>query len=132
MRIELETKALMYIQQQIIEKKIVLVTSVIMDFENKDNPFPVGAFVIDEFLKSIKKKEFVRNVKGYVDVNEDVIRIAQELSSQGIRTKDAAHIACAVYADCDYFVSTDDRVLKYKTHKVRFIDPTDFIMMKGN
>jgi len=132
MRIELEIKALLYIQQQIIKKEIVLVSSVILDFENNDNPYRIGGLVIKEFLRIIKGKEYVRNVKGYVDVNEDVIRIAKEISATGIRAKDAAHIACAIYADCDYFVSTDDMVLKYKHPKIRFIDPTDFIMMKGN
>jgi len=37
LRIELETKAKLYIQQQIIEKKIILATSVILEFENNDN-----------------------------------------------------------------------------------------------
>lgn len=40
---------------------------------------------------------------------------------------DAYHVACAILAESDYFLTTDDRLLKYKTDKVQIIDPTEFI-----
>jgi len=44
-----------------------------------------------------------------------------------ITRADSLHIACAIYAKCDYFISTDDRILKYKDNKIMIIDPIDFI-----
>jgi hypothetical protein len=44
-----------------------------------------------------------------------------------LREKYALHIACAVYANYDYFISTDDRILKYETDMINIIDPIDFI-----
>jgi len=56
-----------------------------------------------------------------------IFRKAKEIKSSGLKEKDALHIACAVYANCDYFISTDDRILKYETDLINIIDPIDFI-----
>jgi len=51
----------------------------------------------------------------------------------GIKEKDALHVACAIHASCDYFLTTDDRLLKYKTDKIKFANPVQFISeMEGN
>jgi predicted nucleic acid-binding protein len=42
---------------------------------------------------------------------------------------DSLHIACAIFAKADFFLTTDDKVLKKSnsiTH-VKIIDPIDFI-----
>ncbi len=54
-------------------------------------------------------------------------RIAEGIISTGAKTVDAYHVACAILAESDYFLTTDDRLLKYKTDKVQIIDPTEFI-----
>ena len=33
---------------------------------------------------------------------------AQKLTEEGIKAKDALHIACAIYAIAEYFLTTDD------------------------
>ena len=45
----------------------------------------------------------------------------------GIKMKDAYHVACAVYSFCDYFLTTDDRLLKYYTNEIQMLNPIDFI-----
>jgi predicted nucleic acid-binding protein len=45
----------------------------------------------------------------------------------GIKHKDAIHLATAIIAEADYFISTDKRVLKYKSEKIRTINPIEFI-----
>ena len=122
LRIELETKAKLSIQQQVIEDKVILVSSLILEFETNDNPYHIRRRVI---------KDFLGNAKEYVDNNEVVVNTAKEIRSTGIKTKDAAHVASAIYAGCDYFISTDDRLLKYKDDRIRLINPIDFIMMEG-
>ena len=45
----------------------------------------------------------------------------------GIKMKDAYHIACAIHSRCDYFLTTDDRLLKYHTNEIQMLNPIDFI-----
>ena len=45
-----------------------------------------------------------------------------------IETRDAIHIAAAIYAECDVFLSTDIRALKYKTDEIRLMNPVEFFI----
>ena len=45
----------------------------------------------------------------------------------GFKVKDAFHVACAIYSSCDYFLTTDDRLLKYCTKEIQMLNPIDFI-----
>ena len=45
--------------------------------------------------------------------------------------KDATHIACAVYAKCDYLLTTDIRLIKrYKGEEIKILNPVDFIQLE--
>jgi len=122
LRIELETKAKLHIQQQVVEKEILLVSSDILEFENKDNPY---------LLRKSAIKSFLKNASEYVDMSEEIINSAREINQKGIKIKDASHLACAIFAQCDYFLTTDDKLLKYKNDKIRILNPIDFIMIRG-
>lgn len=79
-------------------------------------------------MKTIRS--FVKeNVTTYIDVDraEEVKEIAEEIIATGVKTADAYHVACAVLAESDYFLTTDDRLLRYKTNKLHIMDPTEFI-----
>lgn len=41
--------------------------------------------------------------------------------------KTAYHAACAVYLPCDCFLTTDDRLLKYKISEIQMLNLIDFI-----
>jgi len=123
LRIELETKAKLYIQQQIAENKISLVSSIIIEYENNDNPYKLRKHVISDFLQ---------HATDYVDKSNEVVTIANEISIKGIKPKDASHLACAIYAECDYFLTTDDKLLKYQDDRIITINPVDFIMLEGD
>lgn len=45
----------------------------------------------------------------------------------GVKFKDAVHVACTIYARADYFLSTDMRLLKYHTEKIKMVNPIKFI-----
>ena len=49
----------------------------------------------------------------------------------GVKSADALHTACAILSHCDYMLTTDDRLLKYKSGKIRVVNPTEFIMILG-
>ena len=53
---------------------------------------------------------------------------AEALTTKGIRTYDALHIACAVEADCDYFLTTDRKLLKLQIGDLIIKDPIGFVI----
>jgi predicted nucleic acid-binding protein len=50
---------------------------------------------------------------------------------EGIKAKDAIHIASAIVSSCQYFLTTDKRLLKYKTDKIRLMNPVEFVKEWG-
>ena len=119
LRIELETKAKLYIQHQIVEKEFKLVSSIILEFENDHNPYYIRKTVIGDFIQHAAE---------YIDETEEIVTLASEIRKSGIKPKDATHLACAIHAKCDYFITTDDKLLKYKDDRITIINPIDFIM----
>jgi predicted nucleic acid-binding protein len=69
--------------------------------------------------------------RSVVDVVETpaLLEYAKSLVVLGLRSKDALHVASAVEASCDYFVTTDDGVLRKLAQQSRIIvvDPTTFV-----
>ena len=60
--------------------------------------------------------------------DQSQLRISLETQvKSGVKTKDVYHVACAIYANCDYFFTTDDRLLKYATDEIQIVNPIDFI-----
>ena len=57
-------------------------------------------------------------------------RRANELQGIGLKPKDAAHLASAESAGCDWLLTTDDRFIKRASGNttVRVASPVDFIM----
>ena len=119
-RIRLETEAKLYIQEKIQDGALELAWSYILDYENLANPFEERRRVIQNW----KARASID-----VDANLEILTKANILREIGLRNKDALHLACSVAAKCDYFVTTDDTILR-KTisfEEVKVIDPLDFI-----
>ena len=116
-RIEIETKAKLFIQRQIVEGTIELVWSYMMDFENGNNPY-------------LEKRNAVAAWKNlaiaYVDEHEDIIQSAEKIAATGIKESDALHVAVAIAGNCGYFVTTDDRIQKYQTTQIKIVNPMEF------
>lgn len=51
---------------------------------------------------------------------------AKQIMNGGIKEYDALHIACAIIAKCDYFITTDKKVSKYKNNDIKIINPINF------
>ena len=51
----------------------------------------------------------------------------KELMNNGAKEKDAYHVASAIYAGCDYFISTDYRLLKKQFNGIRMVTPVEFV-----
>ena len=63
--------------------------------------------------------------------NEKILALTSQLKAKGLNTKDALHIACAIYAEADYFITTDDKVLNKNIEMIKVISPIDYINSKG-
>ncbi|MES9906568.1 MAG: PIN domain-containing protein, partial [Sedimenticola sp.] len=61
--------------------------------------------------------------------NEKVIGEAEMLRELGIKKIDSLHIACAIHAGANYFLTTDDGILKKAAliQGIRINDPIGFI-----
>lgn len=120
-RISLETQAKLYVQDLIKQKKLGLVTSYILWYENSQNPYETKRIAINRFMQ--------QNSIEYIDVEKaDEIKFrAEEIMKTGVKMKDAYHVACAIYSSCDCFLTTDDRLLKYHTNEIQMLNPVDFI-----
>ena len=59
--------------------------------------------------------------------------MAREIMETGVKYKDACHVASAILAECSYFISTDKRLLKYKSDVIKIVNPIEFISeMEGD
>ena len=120
LRIRLETEAKLKIQEDIRNGAFELAWSYILDYENGKNPFR-------------ERREQISKWKSYAveDVAErkGVLKVAEMLFEKGIKKIDSLHVACAIQAGVDYFLTTDDGILKKATlvQGVRVTDPIGFI-----
>lgn len=121
LRISLETQAKIQIQGMIRNGELELVSSYVLLYENSNNPHILRQNAIRSFVKDY--------VSCYINMDQadEVKKLADEIIATGIKTADAHHVACAILANSDIFLTTDDRLLKYKTERIRLLDPTDFI-----
>lgn len=60
-----------------------------------------------------------------VRLSSYILKLA--IMNTGVKFKDACHVASAIYAGCKYFISTDKRLLKYQTDRIRLVTPIEFI-----
>lgn len=127
LKIAMETQSKLYIQTLIKEKKLKLVASYMLRYECSQNPFEMRRNTIFSFLEE--------NTFGYVgdDCKEIVEKKASKIMKTGVKFKDACHVASAIYAKCEYFISTDVRLLKYHTNEIKMVTPIEFITeMEGD
>lgn len=120
-RIHLETEAKLHIQEMIKDNRLELVTSYVLDYENSKNRFLHKRQAISKFM-NVNESYYVSD-----DKSEEVIQIAKEIKQSGIKDMDALHVACAVLASCDFFITTDDRLLKYQSQEIQIVTPGEFI-----
>ncbi len=58
---------------------------------------------------------------------EKIVRLAESIMRTGVKEKDSYHVACAILADCSYFITTDDRLLKYQSEKIQLVTSGEFV-----
>lgn len=105
----LETQAKLEIQNLIRLGKYDLGVSYMLYYEVDNSPYKAQADVIRRFIQD--------HAAVYVgdEVEKEVEDKAAEIQKTGVKYKDACHVASAILSDCEYFITTDKRLLKYQT-----------------
>jgi predicted nucleic acid-binding protein len=126
MRIFLETQAKLHIQKLIYGGNLSLAVSYVSRYENRNSPHSKNRITIEKFFESATT---------FIDIDKASIieNKANEIIRCGVQAKDALHISCAIEAKCDYFITTDDDILrKYKTGDIKVCSPVEFITIWEN
>ena len=118
-----EANAKLYVQNLIKFNVVKLYYSFVSLAEIFDCPYQDKQNAILEFIGEVNG-EYIG-----ADKTTDIIQFVKEITETGIKEKDARHIVCAVYAGCDYLLTTDRRLLNYKTNKIKLINPIDFVKL---
>ena len=121
MTVELEARAKMSIQRDIKAGKYELVTSEVLTYEIQSHPIEMTRNAILAFI------EDQSSFHVGTEQDEEIDKAARKIMKTGIHYKDACHVASAIFAKCSYFLTTDKRLLKYKTDKIQMRNPIDFI-----
>lgn len=103
MRVRLETEAKLAIQAEIIDGKIELAWSYMLDFENDANPY-------QERKEGIKRWRAL--AKADTTETSKIVAAAKELYAKGFKKKDSLHLASAIALRCGIFFTTDSGILK--------------------
>ena len=117
-RIKLETDAKLYIQEEIKAHRLALAWSYMLDFENAMNPFVQKAQIQSWKMFAVKT----------IEAQEIILVTANAIQAQGLKKKDAIHLACAKAMACQYFITTDDGLLKKRKHiqGISIVNPIEF------
>mgnify|MGYP002372005249 FL=1 len=119
-KIKLEAEAKLFIQREVKEGRLKLAWSYILEFENEDNPYKERRETIESWIDL-----------AFIDVepSESILKQAEALEKKGIKADDALHIACAISAKCDYFITTDYKLIKKAVtlNQIHVMNPVDYI-----
>lgn len=118
-KIHLESQAKLYIQAKIKEGFYDLVWSYILDYENGKNPYEEKRLAIAPW-RTIASSYIAEET-------EDILTFAELLTLKGIKTYDALHISCAVSAHCEYYLTTDKKLLNTPIPEIKIVNPIVFV-----
>lgn len=121
LHVSLEAQAKIRIQEMIKNKKAELVTSYVLSYENSQNPHWERREAIRMFLR--------HNSSLYIggDRQAEAKQRADAFIMTGLKTNDAYHVSCAILGACEYFITTDYRILRLQTPEILLLNPIDFV-----
>ena len=118
--LEAETK--LFVQTRILLGNFELAWSYVMDFENSVNPY-------EERKNTIAKWRNIAIID--IGVSDEIVALGNTIMLKSIKKKDALHLACAIKAERDYFLTTDKKVLNKDLSEIIVINPLDFARKLG-
>jgi predicted nucleic acid-binding protein len=114
----LETEAKLFIQEGIKNETFELVWSYILDLENNANPYA-------------RRKKSVQAWKRFavsdVEESEALLAIMETIEKRNVKPMDALHLATAVIAEADFFITADKAILNKPIMEISVVSPERFI-----
>lgn len=117
-KIRLETIGAFFIFELIERRKIRLVNSSVIEYENSKNPF---------FERKIWITSYLSKASYHQKINLRIKERAQDIQKLTIQAIDSLHLASAEAAGVDYFITCDYDVIKKYKGKLKVFNPVDFI-----
>ena len=117
-KVRLETDAKLHIQELVKDRKLELVWSFILDYENSFNPFAD---------KRGRIQAWRHLAVHHCSYSTQVAEKTKLLMQFGLKQADASHIACAILSQANYFITTDKRVLNKNVFEIQIVNPMTFI-----
>jgi predicted nucleic acid-binding protein len=114
--VEQEYQAVWKLQRLIKLHKVDLAWSYVLRLENKR---------VRDINQRTEILAWERHALISVEKSNEIRAIAQEVQKTGVHKFDALHIACAIVAHCQYFVTTDYRLQKYHDKRIYVCDPIE-------
>ena len=118
LNVRLETLATLFILEFIEKKKIKLINSSVIEYENSKNPF-------------LERKVWVLNYLSkaifYQKLNLKIKKRAKQLEQLKIFPVDALHLASAEIAKTHYFITCDYDIIKKYQGSLEVVNPIEFI-----
>ena len=132
--IKLDTIAIDVIYELIGNGTCKLMWSYILEYENRNNPFPNRRERIG-IISQMRSDTILGS--------EDIINTAESIQALSkAKSKDALHLACAVHSGCKYFITCDNGLLRTINHnntalinilgEMQLLNPLDFIRKEMN
>ena len=129
MRIRFESMAIDILFELVEKKKYDLIWSFILEYENSRNPF---------IERKLNIKSISTLCKETIKPNDNIKLIAKDIvKNSNTKDKDALHLASAIYGECRYFITCDDKFiktveinkgdLKHVIKDIKLYNPIDFL-----
>lgn len=118
--VSLETRAKLNIQEKVKSKLISLVWSFMLDYENSANPSDIK-------INKIQEWAYLSNF--YINPDDSIYEIAFRLNKIGLKQKDSIHLACAIFGECEIFITVDKGILKKANliREIKIFNPIEFL-----
>ena len=123
-----EAQAVLEIQARIIKGRYELVWSFILDLEAIESPF----------FEERREDVFLWREKAcsIVVLTDQVLSISERLRSvRSLKIYDSLHVSCAIAAGCDFFVTTDRRLInnfgRVPSREIEVTNVVDFLKRTG-
>lgn len=121
LRVRLETEAKLRVQHLMRIGVVEYAWSKVLDFESGNSPYPDQVEEIEVWADWATV---------YVEMDDSIVKQGAQIMESGVKRMDALHLASALAAKCDWFLTTDKGILKHVSRigGMRIANPVDFVM----
>jgi len=116
--VRLETEAKLFIQTGVKNGTFELVWSYILDIESDANPYPRRRKSVQAW-KSLAVTD--------IEESEKLLVLMESFEKRRQKPCDALHLAAAVVASADFFITVDRGILNKPINEIRVMNPEKFV-----